>query len=59
MLLVDWVVRTALKIFAILLKYPTLAATIDYLVVDIESFWMEGYAGQIPKGGLELAIYVL
>ena len=23
--------------------------------VDIESFWTEGYAGQIPKGGLELA----
>ena len=28
-------------------------------IVDIESFWTEGYAGQIPKGGLELAIYVL
>ena len=29
------------------------------LVVDIESFWMEGYAGQIPSSGHELAIYVL
>ena len=30
-----------------------------YYIVDIESFWTEGYAGQIPNGGLELAIYVL
>ena len=27
------------------------------LTVDIESFWMEGYAGQ--NSGHELAIYVL
>ena len=29
------------------------------LCVDIESFWTEGYAGQIPNSGHELAIYVL
>ena len=29
------------------------------LRVDIESFWMEGYAGQILNSGHELAIYVL
>ena len=27
--------------------------------VDIKSFWTEGYAGQIPNSGHELAIYVL
>ena len=27
--------------------------------VDIESFWTEGYAGQIPNSGHELEIYVL
>ena len=27
--------------------------------VDMESFWMEGYAGQFPNSGHELAIYVL
>ena len=27
--------------------------------VDIESFWTEGYAGQISNSGHELAIYVL
>ena len=27
--------------------------------VDIESFWKEGYASQIPNSGHELAIYVL
>ena len=26
------------------------------LGVDIESFWTEGYAGQIPNSGHELAI---
>ena len=26
--------------------------------VDIESFWTEGYAGQTPNSGRELAIYV-
>ena len=33
----------------------------DYVwsIVDIESFWTEGYAGQIPNSGHELAIYVL
>ena len=30
-----------------------------HLDVDIESFWTEGYAGQIPNSGHELAIYVL
>ena len=30
-----------------------------WLDVDIESFWTEGYAGQIPNSGHELAIYVL
>ena len=30
-----------------------------YLSVDIESFWTEGYAGQIPNSGPELIIYVL
>ena len=29
------------------------------LTVDIESFWMEGYSGQIANSGHELAIYVL
>ena len=29
------------------------------LSVDIESFWTEGYAGQIPNSGHELAIHVL
>ena len=29
------------------------------LPVDIESFWTEGYAGQILNSGHELAIYVL
>ena len=29
------------------------------LLVDIESFWTEGYAGQIPNSGHEIAIYVL
>ena len=28
------------------------------LAVDIERFWTEGYAGQIPNSGHELAIYV-
>jgi hypothetical protein len=27
--------------------------------IDIESFWTEDYAGQIPNNGRELAIYVL
>ena len=27
--------------------------------LDIESFWTEGYAAQIPNSGHELAIYVL
>ena len=27
--------------------------------MDIESFWMEDYAGQTPNSGYELAIYVL
>ena len=27
-------------------------------IKDIESFWTEGYAGQIPNSGHELAIYV-
>ena len=31
----------------------------NLLGVDIESFWTEGYAGQIPNNGHELAIYVL
>ena len=30
-----------------------------YVVVDIESFWTEDYAGQTPNSGRELAIYVL
>ena len=34
------------------------ARLLSYLV-DIESFWTEGYAGQIPNSGHELAIYVL
>ena len=29
------------------------------LIVDIESFWTEGHAGQILNSGHELAIYVL
>ena len=28
------------------------------LPVNINSFWTEGYAGQIPNSGHELAIYV-
>ena len=35
-------------------KKPTMR-----LDVDIESFWMEGYAGQTPNSGHELAIFVL
>ena len=27
-----------------------------YLVVDIESFWTEDYAGQIPNRGLEILL---
>ena len=27
--------------------------------MDIKSFWTEGYAGQSPNGGHELAIYEL
>ena len=30
-----------------------------YASVDIKSFWTEGYAGQTPNSGHELAIYVL
>ena len=30
-----------------------------YWPVDMESFWTEGYAGQIPNSGHELAIFVL
>ena len=29
------------------------------VIVDIESFWTEGYAGQTPNSGHELAICVL
>ena len=28
------------------------------ITMDIENFWTEGYAGQIPNSGHELAIYV-
>ena len=38
---------------------PYLKIVLVQVAVDIESFWTEGYAGQIPNSGHELAIYVL
>ena len=36
------------------IAWPCILST--YLPVDIESFWTEGYAGQIPNSGHELEI---
>ena len=52
------------RLISLLLPYYLLTYLVTYtlcidLTVDIESFWMADYAGQIPNRGFWLAILLL